>query len=82
MCFPLVTSGTAACGPTVLKYQFKTSQGLSASLQYPTERNIHLRVDPGTTGVANTMRKHSQTLSENTYTISAHVFCWKEGIRP
>lgn len=56
-----IVSYIAACGPTVLKYE--AFQHL-----YPTERNIRLRIDHGTTGAAKTTRQ----LSHGNYKVSVY----------
>lgn len=72
--FPVVNSVVAAWGPTVLKLQLKTSHGLSTP--GPTERNIRLRIDLGTTGVAETIM---QTVTQEHFHLRCYLPC---NVRP
>lgn len=77
--FPLANSVVAACGPTVLKYQFKTSQGLSRPLPHrekhsPENRPWHNRGSQNHEATV-TWELHVHSLSEpNIHIQNLHDF--------
>lgn len=82
--FPLANSVVAACGPTVLKYQFKTSQGLSTPPPHrekhsPENRLWHNRGSQNH-DVSVTWELHTVTVYQSKAYAESY-FCWKGGIR-